>query len=254
MEDTKQCKRKFDRSKFNIAIDIVMLVVLMIIAGIGFIMKYVLVPGFKRNEIYGVNTDLYFWGLDRHQWGTLHLIFSFFLLFLLILHIIFHWKMITCLVKKLIPNSFARQLTFLSLVVIIFVFGLSPFFIQPVVKISDEPRYRRSTKNNIEITQTKDTISKSKKVEDLQQKTKSKPKLKNDNRKHQHQLRDEVKIYGYMSLSEVAIKYSIPVSDLAAVINIPVEYQDRRLGRLRKQYDFHMNDLRQYIENNTSKK
>ena len=60
-------KNKMNKSKLNLIIDFIMLIILIVIAGIGFLIKYVLVPGFKRNEIYGQDMELYFWGLDRHQ-------------------------------------------------------------------------------------------------------------------------------------------------------------------------------------------
>ena len=56
-----------DKSKLNLIIDVIMLLLMMPIAGIGFMMKYVLVPGFERNVLYGNNVDLEFWGQTRHQ-------------------------------------------------------------------------------------------------------------------------------------------------------------------------------------------
>jgi hypothetical protein len=58
------------KSKLNLIIDALLLVCMAAITGIGLLMKNVLVPGYKRWDIYGRNVELYFWGLDRHQWGT----------------------------------------------------------------------------------------------------------------------------------------------------------------------------------------
>jgi hypothetical protein len=85
-----------------------MFIVMMPIAGIGFLIKYVLVPGFKRNEIYGRDVELYYWGIDRHQWGTIHLVLSFVLLFLLLLHIVFHWKQIAGIFKTMVSKRVLR--------------------------------------------------------------------------------------------------------------------------------------------------
>ncbi|MHC4076764.1 MAG: DUF4405 domain-containing protein [Planctomycetota bacterium] len=60
------------RAKLNLIIDALLLLCLAGIAGIGFLIKYVLVPGYQRWEIYGRNVSLFLWGLDRHQWGTIH--------------------------------------------------------------------------------------------------------------------------------------------------------------------------------------
>jgi hypothetical protein len=85
---------RIKHSDLNISIDVLMFMVLMPIVGIGFLMKYVLLNGVERNLIYGNDVALLFWGMDRHQWGSIHLYLSFGLLFLLVLHLIFHWKMI----------------------------------------------------------------------------------------------------------------------------------------------------------------
>jgi hypothetical protein len=67
------------KSRINFLIDVVMFLMMMAIAGIGFLMKYVLVPGSERWEKYGSNVDLFLWGWDRHQWGALHLILGYIL-------------------------------------------------------------------------------------------------------------------------------------------------------------------------------
>jgi hypothetical protein len=56
-----------NKPKINLVIDVVMMILLAMIAGLGFLIKYILVAGFERNAIYGGDAELYFWGLDRHQ-------------------------------------------------------------------------------------------------------------------------------------------------------------------------------------------
>ena len=94
-----------DRVKLNLIIDIILFLLLMTMAGIGFLIKYTLISGEKQNIIYGTNTNLEFWGLDRHEWGTIHLIVSIIFVVFILLHIILHWKMIVCFLKRLIPTS-----------------------------------------------------------------------------------------------------------------------------------------------------
>jgi hypothetical protein len=57
------------KPKLNLVIDAIMFIDLMAVAGLGFLMKYVLLPGYKINEVYGSGVELSFLGLDRHQWG-----------------------------------------------------------------------------------------------------------------------------------------------------------------------------------------
>ena len=57
---------KINNGKLNLIIDIVMLINMMTIAGVGFLMKYILLPGFKRDKVYGSDVELYYLGFDIH--------------------------------------------------------------------------------------------------------------------------------------------------------------------------------------------
>jgi hypothetical protein len=121
------------KTKLNLIIDILLLLCFAAITGIGLLMRYVLVPGYLRWEIYGRNVSLFFCGLDRHQWGLIHFIISLVLLALLVLHVILHWQMIVAVYRKLIPNRFARQLTTLILIVLTVVLFAFPYFVKAQV-------------------------------------------------------------------------------------------------------------------------
>jgi hypothetical protein len=121
------------KPKLNLVIDALLLLCLAAIAGIGLLMKYVLVPGYLRWEIYGRNVDLFLYGLDRHQWGTIHLIIGLVFLSLLVLHIILHWQMIVGIYRGLIPNRFARWMTALVLICITILLLSFAYFVKPEV-------------------------------------------------------------------------------------------------------------------------
>lgn len=89
------------RQKVNTVIDIVMFVVMVALAVIGFLIRYTLISGTERWDKFGRNLDMIFLGLDRHEWGDIHLILGIFLAVLLVLHIVFHRKQIVCMFKKL---------------------------------------------------------------------------------------------------------------------------------------------------------
>jgi hypothetical protein len=55
------------KSKLNLIIDTLLLLCIAAIGGIGFLMKYVLIPGYQRWEIYERNVDLFLWGMGRHE-------------------------------------------------------------------------------------------------------------------------------------------------------------------------------------------
>ncbi len=93
----------------NFIINASMTLCMSAIIGIGFLIKYTLISGQERWDVYGRNVELYLFGMDRHQWGMLHLILAFVLLGLLLLHIVFHWKIITNVYKKIIKEPVTKK-------------------------------------------------------------------------------------------------------------------------------------------------
>ena len=121
------------RPKLNLIIDGLLLLCIAAITGIALLIKFVLVPGYERWEIYGRNVELLFRGLDRHQWGTVHLYIGLTLIALLVLHIVLHWAMILAIYRKLIPNPLIRDITTVILVAVAFVLLAFPCFVRPKV-------------------------------------------------------------------------------------------------------------------------
>jgi glucan phosphoethanolaminetransferase (alkaline phosphatase superfamily) len=123
-----------------------MFMLMMPIAGIGFLMKYVLMSGFERNVTYGRNVNLAFWGKTNHEWGTIHLVLSTILIVLLVLHIVLHWKMIVSIFKRMIPNK-TIQITFAIIISIVGFFSISfPLFIDP--EIIQKNEFKQSHQSN----------------------------------------------------------------------------------------------------------
>jgi len=121
------------RAKLNLIIDALLLFCLVAIAGIGLLIKYVLVPGYQRWEIYGRNVSLFLWRLDRHQWGTIHFIIGLVFLSLLVLHIVLHWSMVVGIYRGLIPNRFVRRVIALILLMVTVLLFTFPYFVKPEV-------------------------------------------------------------------------------------------------------------------------
>jgi len=122
------------KSKLNLIIDTLLLLCIASIAGIGLLMRNVLVPGYKRWDIYGRNVELYFWGLDRHQWGTIHFVIALVLLALLVLHVVLHWAIIVGIYRKLMPNIKARWITAIILLAITITLAFFSYTVHPVVR------------------------------------------------------------------------------------------------------------------------
>lgn len=118
----------------NFVINSIMALCMAGIIGIGFLIEFTLISGQKRWLVYGENVELYFLGMDRHQWGTLHLILGFILIGLLTLHIFLHWKTIKSVYKKIIKRPLINKLVALGFIIIGLILILTPFFIKPEIK------------------------------------------------------------------------------------------------------------------------
>jgi hypothetical protein len=219
------------KPKLNLVIDTLMFIVLMAVAGLGFLMKFVLLPGYKINELYDTNTELFFWGLDRHQWGAIHLYLALSMVFLLIFHIIFHWSSIVSIFKRMIPGKTMQWV----IVLFIGILGISLVLVPILVKPEVAEQQRNLHRNRI--TGDNDTDIHSRQYEMNTE----------DVELHHH---NQVDIDGTMTLHEVSARYNISVEELAGALNIPVSYANERLGRLRKRYGFEMEDLRAFVINN----
>ena len=121
------------KSKFSFVIDALMFLCLMAIAGLGFLMKYILPPGREVWAKYGRNVDLTWLGWDRHDWGAVHLYLAFALLALLVMHLILHWSMIVGLFARLIPNPRMRHRVALAFLIVSLLLIYFPFLIIPEV-------------------------------------------------------------------------------------------------------------------------
>ncbi len=231
-----------EKIKIKLVLDAFMFLALMSMAGIGFLIKFVLVPGDKRNLIYGTGVDLTFLGWDRHQWGTVHLIVSLSFMFLLLIHILLNWQIIVCIFRRMVSAPGLRKVLALVFALICIGLVIVPWFINPEL-VPLERKHRREFKQ-----------SDASRNESMKKRTMSSEKVQKDTvfkvikePKHQHQRNQEIEVYGYMTLQEVADKYDVPVHNLAQFINIPDSEKNYRLGRLRKQYDFHMSDVREAV-------
>jgi len=211
---TKQ--KVIDKSKLNLSIDMLLLLLMMPIAGIGFLIKYVLFSGIQRNPIYGNNVELEFLGLSRHEWGTIHLFLSITFLVLLILHIYFHWKMIVTIFRRMIPG---KSLCYISAFLLI-AFGLLmfsfPLFVKPEIVAKEALHQNRN----------------------------------NNAHSESHHANEEYEVNGSETLQFVADKYNVPAIKIAADLNVPESMTGEKLGRLKKQYSFIMDDVRYSISKN----
>jgi glucan phosphoethanolaminetransferase (alkaline phosphatase superfamily) len=129
----------------NFIINASMTLCMSAIIGIGFLIKYTLISGRERWNVYGRNVELSLFGMDRHQWGMLHLILAFVLLGLLIVHIIFHWKVITNVYKKIIKEPLTKKIVALVFIILCVLMIVIPFFISPEIESIEKGKGRQVT-------------------------------------------------------------------------------------------------------------
>ncbi|MDX9928594.1 MAG: DUF4405 domain-containing protein [Bacteroidales bacterium] len=137
----REKENEISKNTLNLILDTILLFLMLLMAGIGFLMRYTLLSGEERVAVYGRNVDLEFLGLTRHQWGDLHLIVSITFLSLLLLHIILHWTCIECFFRKKIPSRPLRTTLTVIAVIIILMSLLGPFFLRPQ-QVPFQPQYR----------------------------------------------------------------------------------------------------------------
>jgi hypothetical protein len=113
----------------NFIINALMFFCLSAITGIGLLIKYTLISGQEQISKYGSNVKLSLFGLNRHEWGEIHLIIGFILIGLLTLHIILHWKAIKSVYKGLQHKKPAIKFISIVFFTICFLLIAIPFIV-----------------------------------------------------------------------------------------------------------------------------
>lgn len=122
-----------EKSKLNFFIDASMFLVMAALAGLGLLIKYVLIPGREAWIKYGRQMEITWLGLDRHAWIEAHLYLVFLLLGLLVLHVILQWKMILGLLTRFISQPVFRLGVASVFLVVAMTFLALPLLVTPEV-------------------------------------------------------------------------------------------------------------------------
>ena len=269
--------------KINFVIDIFMFLVMGVIGGTGLLQKYKLISGSERWDLYGSNPELYMLGLDRHQWGYIHLVLGYVLLGLLVLHIIFHWRQIKGILQLLLPSR-AVRITFVTVLVILFLVFLLFAFVSPIVvdpihegagrRQADTVRQRElglgnrvqqapgEAQSTLGVNED-ETVPEKTREEMLEEARIAAGRGREDSgagsvstgrgqdaRREEYPEHEEhqLDINGTYTLGEVASRYGVPSSVIKEGLGIPLSAPDgERLGRLRRQYGFYMSDVESII-------
>ena len=242
------------RQKLNITIDIIMFLVMVALAVIGFIIRYILIPGSERWEKYGRNVDLTCWGLDRHEWGFIHLILGIVLVVLLVLHIVFHWAMIVCYIKRLLPKLFWRYTVVGGMIILSCIFIAAPFYLSPETGApirgqgegywpihSEDALTRNVDSDNADLIDTSEEGKIDLSVDEAE-------KVKAEEKEsHEKEIR-VLDTKGFNTISELASLHGISATELKKELNIPSGVSNNeQLGRIRRIYGFTMREVEDCI-------
>jgi len=171
-------------------------------------------------RFYGRSVELLWLGMDRHEWGTIHLSIGFMLLGLLALHIVLHWKVIVGLFQKMVGNQKARRLIVPAFVVASLLLLIVPLAVKP--EIQEMERGRHSLTGPEE-----NVLGRVGCLEDVPHDT-------------GHRADGPMEIRGFMTLAEVSEKCNVSTQCLKTHMGIPVSVPDmEKLGRLKKELQFH---------------
>jgi len=120
-----------EQSKTNLIIDGLLFLGMMFLTGTGYVRKYILLSGSASREAFGKKVDMLMLGINRDGWSIVHLYSAYFILFLLLLHIVLHWKQITVMYKQLIDNGILRLVILAAFIIISLFLAAFPFILEP---------------------------------------------------------------------------------------------------------------------------
>ena len=149
------------------------------------------------------------WGMDRHEWGRLHFRIAVVLMVFLGLHLLLHWKCVAAMVKGQ-PGEGFRMRTALSVVGLTALIALSALPFLGRVEQGGEPPHKM--------------------------------------RYADHDKIEGYRIDGTMTLTDVERLTGVPAAVLLRELGLPDNLpRDEQMGRLRKRYNFDLQDVREVL-------
>ena len=202
------------RNTLNFWIDLISLLVMLGLIWTGLLIHYVLPPGTGgRHGGQGVTL----WGLGRHDYGDIHLYMALTMIGLMVIHVWLHWSWVCATVNKLLgmkATSNARRA----------MYGVAILMISAAL-ICGSLFWTRSQVNPASKVVEQETI--------------------------EYQSSSSIHISGQTTLVQAAKICGIPVEELILQLQLPAKVDvNERLGRLKHQYSFEIEDVRKILEQN----
>jgi hypothetical protein len=149
------------------------------------------------------------WGMDRHEWGRIHFWIAVALMAFLGQHLLLHWRWIVGMVKGQ-PGEGFRMRTSLSVVGLLALIALSALPFLGRVEQGGEPPHKM--------------------------------------RSEDHDKVEGYRIDGTMTLADIERLTGVPTAVILRELGLPADLpRDEQLGRLRRQYGFELQDVREVL-------
>jgi hypothetical protein len=216
------------RTRWNTVVDAVAYFGSVLLASTGLMLRFQLPSG--SGGLHGIGSGpgagdrpvTIVWGLSRHEWGNIHYWIALFLMGVLAVHLILHWKWIVSILgKKAHPDvSGARFMLGIAGLILVSLLAAAPLLTPTETTPRSELLEDRSEFNH------GDSESVDEKGESLETRG----------------------IQGFMTLEEVATLSGIPASDILDRLDLPPDTKpSEKVGRLLKSHGLEMSSLRQAV-------
>ncbi len=248
-------------------VDILMFLCIVGIAGIGFLMGFFLAEGPSVRE-----SEKYFLGLHRHQWGEIHLYLSIAFTALVIFHLLLNWEWVKCKTRVLFKGGWKTVLTgiaILAVLIPLLFWFFYPKYPQEYLDYGSGRGSRRGQDTFLpqqsRITQARPetgVIQDEMPLKEQEAGTLTeRPRLQkqqtvtaeDEAREHEDQLvhgrletdTEGFIIHGQMTMQDVVSQTGVAYEKIAEALGLPSRIPMREsLGRLRRRYGFTMQQLR----------
>ena len=192
------------RQGVNFLVDAFALAGLIFLMATGLFLRFILPSGSGKN--------LSVWGLTRHEWGDVHFYIAVFIVAILSLHLVLHWRWIICAIQnKPREGSGVRAAWGVAGLFILLLISAAPF-LSPIEKTS--PLKGADPNNQLDLKSHSDQT-----------------------------------VRGSMTLAEVEQSTNVPINRILKELGIRDNISpDEKLGQLGQQYGFQMEAVRQIIK------
>ena len=200
------------RNTLNFWIDVISFLPMVGLTWTGLLIHYVLPPG--TGGRHG-DRALTVWGLGRHDYGTIHFYLALTLVGLMVVHLWLHWSWVCATVRRLAGRGSAagsREV----------VYGILTLVLVGVLILGGLLLARTQVKPGSGAVE-RETI--------------------------EHGVPGSAQITGQTTLAQAAGIGRMPVEELIAKLRLPSDVNvDEQLGRLKRQYGFEIQDVRDILQ------